>query len=892
MMGLPAGISGSPGPHHADPPTWRWPEKPRRRVVPDLAAGRYFARAAIAIVALAWMLVPLGVCAAVRATPADAPIRLRLGTQTSADRLVLESDRTFAMTRSQDGNTTVLTFDRALQGDVREVDLRLSRWILSSNVDGAVLQLQLRHRVELLPARSSDRQVILTFRPGDPVPPADNIAASPAPPELPALLAEDAIDRSTVSATVPETAAVVDGASRENAVVDKVRPKTTAERRQPAPNRLPASEQARLPPSLSDLADAGPVESRLSVQATRSAEGRVAVEYGWDRPVAAAAFERDDRLWLVFAARATAIAADGFALARALEGSVVDAERVVGRDRLVFRLQLQPTLHAQFVPIDAGATGTVWRLVLDQAQTQRKPAQMPPIVALPDGSLRVAMGGGVIDLPDPRSGDRLMVMASAARAATPFAAVDLAQFEVLPSLAGLVVRPRRPDLIASGDGDTIVIGTSEAIRSGATGAADTSRSDRRRAALDIAALGPKIGRAERRTAEAALARSPHDAAARGHLVRVLLGLGLSSEAEAVLDDAGDAAAALGPLAAAAQALLAPEKVAAERFVGLGSADAAEAALWRAYLHARHGAWNQAVVAKGAAGDVLLDYPKPLRAVLGQAIVAAQIAAGDVDGALATLDGLVARSDDLEDRASWKLLQAKALLQEGGTPAARRRLVQAADQGDPQTRLAAEGAVVDLDVQAGQLALADADAVVDRLARRSEGLAVAPEMARRQARIAAAAGDWTGALDAADRASSLPVPVGDDEPVEVLPLLGRALAAADLDVFGKLRLLQGRSVEELRQPALAEQLRDLERELDGIGQPTTARALRAAAGQDRGSAVTSVDAAEFVQIADHAPMPSAATDPLATALEEQDGPPLGDLQRIDAALKAIARSAGP
>ncbi len=723
-------------------------------------------------------------------------IRFRAGTDHATDRIVLESNRPIAMSRSEAGGALLLRFDRPLQGDVTRLALQLGRSILSAAVEGETLRLRLRHEVELDPRQVSDRQLVLELRAGQPA----GAPVAAAPRGLPALLAEEPIDASGMqkpSLPLPE-----------EAVAAALRRRGSAPALLPVP-AAPAASQ--------------PEDGQLSITAARQGDVGVVVDYRWDHPVPAAAFLRDDRLWLVFAARTGRLAADAATLARELEGLVLDAERQIRPDSLVFRLQLAAGVRPTFA-----ATAQGWRLSLRDGGPAPDPAAFPLRTVPSGGQLHIAASGPVLPLPDPRAGDRLLVVPMDPASAMPVAAGLFAEIEVLPSLTGLALRPLRQDILVEPEGDGLTVRRVDhqpLALDGQAAAAPVLPAPEPK--LGFARLGTAIGQVERRRAEAAMADNPSDGKRRAQLVRTLLGLGLAAEARAVLAVQGPDAPALALLAAAADALADPRKVPPERFQPVGPEDAAEAALWRAYLLGAQGASGQAASALAASADVLARYPAALRRILGEGVVAMQLDHGDVNGALATIDGLVAVARDPAELAAWQLLQARALIQEDALPAARRPLIQAASLGDGDTKLAAKGAEVELDLRTGRVDPQAAHAALQAMAPSWEGHAAQASLESQRADIAALAGDWPAALEAADRAAALPAEPDLVERDQRVSLLARGLDSPDLDLFAKLALLRGRPLDELRDPRLAEPLGRLASALASRGHATTAAALQTA-----------------------------------------------------------------
>ncbi|WP_157505716.1 hypothetical protein [Geminicoccus roseus] len=715
------------------------------------------------------------------------------------------------MVRSGDGSDLVLRFDRPLLGEADRISMVLGRSILSATVEGDILRLRLRHRVQTEIRRVSLHQAVVSFREAAQAPDPQAAATITAPLALPALLAEDPLDSSPLPSGEPFAPAASPAEAGSS-------PSSSGQTEPLEQHLLSAPDLDERAPPLRPAV--------LRIGATRATPDHVAVDYAWDQVVPAAAFLRDHQVWMVFAAATAKLAADPFALARSLDGMVLDAERQVEPDRLIFRLALAPGVRPAFAPAPGG--NATWRLSLERSgniEPEEATAAVPTSLG-PDGTLHFNLPGPVLEVADRRAGDRLLVVPAVPDAAQPLGAGGYPELDLLPTLAGLVLRPLRPDvLVDTADGAVRVRRSARQPM-----AVDETQPGSRAASpagLDFRSLGGAAGLAERRRAEAELARAPADPAARSRLVRVLLGAGLVTEAKVALDQAGAAAPTLIPLAAAAAALAEPRDVSPERFTGLASADAAEGALWRAYLHSQRGAWPQAAAAFAASGDTLFHYPPALRRILGEAVVRALTQSGDGNAALAIIDRLMPAATNPEEQAGWKLLQAEALAKENALPAARRRLEEAASLGDDATALQAEGGMLDLALLEGSIDAAGAQAILTAMAPAWEGSHVQPDMERRLAQVAAAAGDWATALAAADRAAALPAPAAPADPAEPATLLAQALEASDLNMYERLDLLQDRSLDELRSPDLIEGLKALARSLGEHGHLATAQALRAA-----------------------------------------------------------------
>ena len=115
---------------------------------------------------------------------------------------------------------------------------------------------------------------------------------------------------------------------------------------------------------------------------------------------------------------------------------------------------------------------------------------------------------------------------------------------MLPSLAGVAIRPLRPDLQAEPDRLGVLIrrGHHQALTLSDTDPVQSPAPSP--AILDFARFAAGLGIAQRRDAEAALASARGDRVRQADLIRIMLGLDLVDEARIVLQESDQDAPAI------------------------------------------------------------------------------------------------------------------------------------------------------------------------------------------------------------------------------------------------------------------------------------------------------------------------------------------------------------
>jgi len=399
--------------------------------------------------------------------------------------------------------------------------------------------------------------------------------------------------------------------------------------------------------------------STAAVTAPADAAKVFSLSVSWDKPVAAAVFERAGYLWLVFDRHQEV----DTKLLRRLGGEAVTfIEQLPSKDGTVLRLIVQPD-YAPSVRRD----GLLW--VVDLMRQPAEPKAPIPIIqpaTLPNGigiALTVAEPGSSLAVRDPEVGDGLLVIPVIPLGAGVFPGRDTPDVELLQTVQGIVLVPHTEGLDVktsrSGVSITMLVNGGLRLSDEPSAAAKATTADGAAAApatgyFDIPAWargGPDNFQDERRAMEANLVDVPparksaaHLAAARlffanGYAPEALGFLRIAASEEPTLADTGPFRALRG----ACNVMMERWDLALPDLDNPLVKDDPEALMWRAAAHA--GASDSpAEYSKALAAGLPLikDYPKQLKAPLAAIIAASAIAAADdgtAQSALGILDKL-------------------------------------------------------------------------------------------------------------------------------------------------------------------------------------------------------------------------------------------------------------
>ena len=338
---------------------------------------------------------------------AGDPVALRTGVHDGFRRIVLDWSRPIDFAAEADGRRLRIRFERAARIDAATIRTRCRALLddaSASAADGrSELRLALKEGVRAEVFKVEDRQVVVDlYEPGR-APPA-RAAPEPVPAIAPRTLPGDAL---------PEPAAA-------------------------PPEPAAAPPEAQAPPP---AAQASPLA--LEIRAAGVAGG-AALEFVWNRPVAAAFLVRAGYLWSVFAP----LSAPADTLLPASLASPVPAwlgpgERVDAAAGLALRFPLRRALAAQ-----VERAGNRWRVIL--GTTARPPAavQVQRLPAPP--RLRIDTGEPVrlVHVTDPEVGDQLGFWPLLAPGLGRPQPQQLVELELLATAQGLAWRAQTDQLRA------------------------------------------------------------------------------------------------------------------------------------------------------------------------------------------------------------------------------------------------------------------------------------------------------------------------------------------------------------------------------------------------------------------------------------------------------------
>ena len=401
------------------------------------------------------------------------------------------------------------------------------------------------------------------------------------------------------------------------------------------------------------------------------------LNFDFAAPAGAAVFRRGEAIWIVFDASVkldmTAASAANAAYSRVqtFRGANYSAIRLVA--------------PAQTIPT-AEAAGNRWSITLG-AQPQGVAAQIKLARdpdATPAGLTAVVAGASpTVWVDDPAVGDRVAVVPALGPAKGLVAERSFVDVQMLASAQGLAAEARTPDLSVLVDGDLVHIGRPSGLALSSpvvADAADDAAGDLRPAAMPamISADWSKLpagGFLKRydQLMSAAAAESgqggegvPPPHAARMALARFMLGQGLAFEAIGILNSAARADQTLmgdaefRGLRGAARVMAGRYKEAESDFSVPILSDDPASALWRGYIAAKAGNWEDAR-ARFADGQQAMAYAPPIWAArFARANAEATLGLGDFAAAQANVAQALAQIVPVEEQLETRLIQAKVM----------------------------------------------------------------------------------------------------------------------------------------------------------------------------------------------------------------------------------------
>ncbi len=350
-----------------------------------------------------------------------APVRVRAGEHTGYSRIVFDwPERVDYRVERAPGAATVV-FGRSAPLAVQRLRARpprfMSGFATEPRDDGVAMTLTVAETSQVRHFRAGPRIVIDVTAPApkavEPTPPVPE-APPPAPAPAPPVTAEPA-------PAAPE-------------------PQPASEP-QPAPEAQPAKPVVLAPPGDRPVAGAeatAPPAAAAEAPTPEAPAGEVSLRFDWDEPVAAAVFRRAGGLWVVFDKGADF---DLDALRAAGGNAVRDIRPVPAEGAAALRLDTVSGVNP-----DVGRDGLAWLLTLRRQpptpqaviETRVQPSSpVGPRIFLP-----VAEPGEAIAVRDPEVGDNLVVVPVIPLGHGIPRAYEYPQLRLLPSVQGVVIRPR------------------------------------------------------------------------------------------------------------------------------------------------------------------------------------------------------------------------------------------------------------------------------------------------------------------------------------------------------------------------------------------------------------------------------------------------------------------
>jgi tetratricopeptide (TPR) repeat protein len=506
-------------------------------------------------------------------------ITARVGNGPTFTRVIFEVGQTVPVDIKKEGDQLSITFDAALKFDPATVKAQLPASVqtLDSETTGGVLKLTIgvANKTEMRAFREDDT-VIIDF---------------PKP-------------RSAVTETGPVLPLMEKPAATPAGL--------------PVQPIAPAPAQTRAPPPPVRAVSEGSKALRPGI--ARSGEG-IQVTAPFIKTVPAAAFMRNDVLWMVFD---TQEQIEAVAIPEEFRGEIsrIDVDRAAGA--AIMRVTLQ---NPQPVSLAIAPQGGWVASIGKSAGQPTEPLMLRRGVA-ENGrtilSAKMPSLGQIFWIDDPDTGDRLGIVTSAAKAHGLPKSQNFVELAALPTVHGLAIAPKSDDIVVNigldevtvsrDSGLTVSLGVRETSKDG-----ETSKD----ILLDVVAW-QNASKGDVRDRASALFRTAADAPkadkteARHSLARFHLANGNVTEAYGILrviEQDDPAAAATKPilLLRGIAAVMQRDGKEVARFLGESVIGLElEAILWRAVHEADNNRWTSALVGFRQSLDALDRYPDDLQ----------------------------------------------------------------------------------------------------------------------------------------------------------------------------------------------------------------------------------------------------------------------------------------
>lgn len=643
-------------------------------------------------------------------------VRVRAGKHPTFDRLVFDWNRKVDYQIERQGDRVVIRFDQPGRADlasVRFMELGFGDSVRDiGGRDGLAVQMDVPAGAELKDFRLDDKVVLDIVRKVDADRPTPAIA-TPARATPPAAVPKP---------TPPAVSARADRPTNEPTTTDKTAETSTG-------TEHAAAGQAALA-----VAPTGSVDLvSPAADAKQDAAGDPAVtqiRIDPNIPTAATVFVRSDTLWVVFPLKAMNVSplVEGPAA-----GLLRRADIFTLDGGTAYQFPLPPGLHPR-----AELDGRVWQIDLSPVATPLPSAKIDiegtDVSAGKRLSINMEAAGSVLEMVDPAIGDRLLLVPSAIPGSAVRQSRRLPEFELLPAVQGLVVRPlvnglevkpgtdsvkieRHSGLLLSADHRTLMaagleapVGTDQTrlFDLEAWGRGPLEKFDDNRVALQaqISALEGK----DRSLAILDLARLyfVHGFAAEAvGLIR------LATELDPELGDKTEIIALRG----AAEALNGTSAGKALDDLSIDALkDEPEAALWRGVALSREGRWGKAGQEFLKSGDLIIGYPDGIFTQISTIMAEALLVNNELDVAQSIIDELARRGEHIRiNRDALDYLRGDIQMRRGNPEEGQSLWRQVAEHGHDQLyRVKAKLGLVEAGLARGEMTKPDAIEALEKL----------------------------------------------------------------------------------------------------------------------------------------------------------------------------------
>jgi tetratricopeptide (TPR) repeat protein len=388
---------------------------------------------------------PSAKAAAKPGSPSLPEVSVRSGEHGAYNRLVFDWPKEVNYKVEQQGGKATITFDRPGHIDVLGLQLTLPSDIAIVGADtgakSTTVTLNLPPEARLRHFASGSKVAIDVVRAADAKPPTNTpslpLAPSPgsdmAAPSLKPLGKQEPpkLPSETLAAAPPALTAQAAPPKPEPAKAEPPKPEAA-----PAPAAVKA-EPLKPEPAAPPPAVAGPSSGTAAPAAAAPNQPGFSLSVSWDKPAAAAVFQRAGYLWMVFDRHQEV----DTKLLRRLGGEAVSfVEQLTSRDATVLRLIVQP----DYFP-SVRRDGLLWVVDLTHQQSEPKdPIAIQAPVLLTSGvgmNLTVQDSGSAVSVTDPEVGDTMLVVPVLPPGAGVYPGREAPEFDLLPTVQGIALVP-------------------------------------------------------------------------------------------------------------------------------------------------------------------------------------------------------------------------------------------------------------------------------------------------------------------------------------------------------------------------------------------------------------------------------------------------------------------